>query len=506
MRNTAALLVGFFFLMGGALSSSAYKGEVTIAFSSEPPTMDPHITNNAIGNITWRWSYDSLISSETGTGKNLPWLAEKWEKLNHKAVKFYLRKGVKFSDGTPLTSEAFRLAMERVMKAPGQKAIFKSFDKVEILDDHTFIYRMKTPDNGLFNRLTRWAHPISPKSKGVEDAVISRNTFGTGPYILKSWSKGLRMVFEANPDWWANSRYPDRPKTVILLRIPESTTRVNALVTGEVDMIWGVMPQFVQRIKDNPQVKFVALPSVRIMFVSFFTGHGGPFDNVKVRRAVNYAIDSEKIRKTILGGDAQPIGQLLHPWNYVGYNPDKKWYGSDPEKAKTLLREAGYPNGFKAELIAPSGRYPADKATCEATAGMLKDVGIDTQCTAAPMPMYRKNFVAYRTGKKKGAAMYYMGFGNGQGDPITGLNGMVSCKGGWSGHCFEELDAAIDRAAAEPELEKQQLLFEKVTDMTKELATHKIYFQIHDTFAFKKDLRFHPRHDENLYPWEIAVK
>jgi peptide/nickel transport system substrate-binding protein len=494
-------------LAGGPAAFAADQDAVTIALTGEPPTMDPHRVSNFIGAMVWRWSYDTLITSETGTGEHKPWLATKWESTdNNKSVKFWLRQDATFSDGTPVTSEAFKFAMQRVLDSAPQRPYFQSFDHIEIIDDHTFIWHNKYPDNGMFNRLARMAHAINPKAKEQDEATTSRSTFGSGPYVLTEWTKGNKMVFEANPTWWGNKMYPKRPKTVVLRRLPESTTRVKALLTGEIDVAWGVLPQYIEQVENNPKTQIAAVPAVRILFMGFFTRHGGPLADMRVRKAINYAIDADLIRRTILGGRADIFGQLLHPWSSSGYNPNKEWYGYDPEKAKTLLKEAGYPDGFKMELIATNGRYPGDKATCEASAGMLKKVGIDTTCNAQRFPLFQKLFEAYKTGKQEGVAAYYMGFGNGGGIPTLTLRGTSACNGAWSGHCFPELDKAIDEAEAMIDPKAQQAAYEAITDWMKEQVTHKIYFKIHDVMGFSKRLDFTPRHDETLFPWEIVVK
>ena len=494
-------------VVGVEVVYAADNDTVTIALTGEPPTMDPHRVSNFIGTMVWRWSYDTLVTSETGTGKHLPWLATKWESQdNNKTVKFWLRQDATFSDGTPVTSEAIKFAMERVLQAAPQRPYFKTFDRIEILDDHTFIWHNTEPDNGLFNRISRWAHAISLNAREQDEATTSRTTFGSGPYVLASWTKGNKMVFEANPTWWGNSLYPDRPKTIVLRRLPEATTRVKALLTGEVDVAWGVLPQYIPEVESHASTSIAAIPAVRIMFMGFFSKHGGPLADVRVRQAINYAIDADLIRRTILGGRADLIGQMLHPWNYAGYNPNKEWYGYDPEKAKALLQEAGHPDGFSMEIIATNGRYPGDKATCEASVGMLKKVGIDATCNAQRFPLFQKLHQAYKTGKQEGVAAYYMGFGNGGGESASVLRGTSACEGAWSGMCFADLDAAIDKAAATTDPEAQQAAFESVTDLMKAKATHKIYFKIHDVVGYSNRLVFTPRHDETLFPWEIAVK
>lgn len=512
MRKSTVWLLALLFVISLGLISThpvhaANSDTVVIALTGEPPTMDPHRVSNFIGTMVWRWSYDTLITTETGTGKHKPWLATKWESHdNNKSVKFWLREDATFSDGTPVTSESFKFAMRRVLDAPRQAGYFKNFDHIEIIDDHTFIWHNKNPDNGLFNKITGWGHAISLQARDKDEATISRTTFGSGPYILTDWTKGNKMVFEANPTWWGNDMYPKRPKRIILRRLPESTTRVKALLAGEVDVAWGVLPQYIPQVEKNPRTKISAMPAVRIMHMGFFTRHGGPLTDVRVRKAINYAIDADLIRRTILGGRADLFGQMLHPWNYSGYNPNKEWYGYDPQKAKALLKEAGYENGFKMELIATNGRYPGDKATCEAVAGMLKKVGLDTTCNSQRFPLFKKLHRAYKSGKREGVAAYYMGFGNGRGDSASVLRGTSSCKGPWSGMCYPELDAAIDKAEAEPDPAKQQADFEAVTDLMKALVTHKIFFKIHDVIGYSSRIEFVARHDETLFPWEIVVK
>ena len=495
------------FLIGAPMADAAKSDTITIALSGEPPTMDPHRTSNFVGAMVWRWPYDTLLSRETGTGKIIPWLAEKYELLEGtKKIKFWLRKDANFADGTPVTSQSMVWSISRVLKAARQKKYFASFDRIEIIDDKTFIWHNKTHDNGVLSRVTRWAGLMSLKAKGKDKATLSRNTHGSGPYILKSWTKGNKMVFKANPNWWGNKDFPKRPKTVVLRRIKEAATRVKALEAGEIDVAWGVLPQFIPALEKNPRVNIKAVPAVRIMFLSFFTKHGGPMANVKVRLAVNYAINDALIRKTILGGRADPIGGQLHPWNFSGYNPKRKWYGYDLAKAKALMKEAGYAKGFKAELIATNGRYPGDKPTCEAIAGMLKKIKIATTCNSQRFPLFKKYHRAYQAGKRKGAAMYYMGFGNGGGEPGLLFSGTTMCGGSWSGHCYKDIDAQVMKANATADPKQQWIEYDKVTGMTKEKATAKVVAKIHDVLGYSKRITFTPRHDETLYPWEIGVK
>lgn len=516
MKRGIVLLVIGVLTIWTAPAAVAFKGKVTVGMREETPSMDPHLILTNTATNAWRWSYDTLLNSQAGTGKIEPWLAEKWERLSASQFKFWLRKGVKFTDGAPVTSEAVKLSFDRIVN-PGNKSqqapFWRLFSRIEILDEHIFILHAKEADNGVINRVARFGHIMSPKAVGMEDkAALSRTTFGSGPYILKSWTKGHSMVLEANPDWWGNRRYPNRPKTFVVRRIQESATRAKALLAGDVDLINDVQDQFVPQIEADPGTRIAASPSVRIMFLGFFTTHGGPMADRNVRLAINHAIDAEQVCKTLLGGRCNPIGGMYHPWNYSGHNPDKKWHGYDPEKAKEHMEKSEYPQGFKATILGTVSSFPADKATCEALPGILKKINIDARCQPMPAALWRKTFTATQQQatdtqqQAKEPTMYYMGWGNSQGDPASPLRAQMGCGGAWSGHCFKDLDQQTEKAAATAVPQQQQLEFEKAMDMAMEKAMYKIFYQVHDVYGVRKDLEYKARHDEMVFPWEIGVK
>lgn len=507
MRKWISLFMVLILGLAVVPSVNAYKGQLTVALGAETPTMDPHPQSNFVGLILWRWAYGTLVSAEAGTGKRLPWLAVKWKIHNPKKVEFWLRKGVKFIDGTPLTSEAVRYSMSRIMdKKSRQRVFFKDFDRIEIIDKHNFIWHSKKPDNGLLNRLSRYGLIMSPNTKKMDSATLSRNTFGSGPYVLKEWDRGRKMVFEANPNWWGNDEYPNRPKTVVVRSIREPTTRVKALLKGELDIIRGVLPQYIPQIEKKAGLDVDSQPAYRIQYLTFATRAGGPFTDRKVRLAVNYAIDAESMRRTFLGGRGDIWGSLFHPWNYSGYNPNDKWYGYDLAKAKSIMRESGYPGGFKAELFATSGRYPADRKTCEAIAGMLKEIKIDMTCRAMPYSLMRKIRKAYQNKRRTSPAMFLLAYGNTTGDPANVSRSTSTCKGHSSLHCYKDVEEVIERAAHTADTKLQHKRFQEVTAMQKKKVMFKILWKIHDVYSYKKSLGFKMRHDETFFPWEINMK
>ncbi|OGL59968.1 MAG: hypothetical protein A3J27_10720 [Candidatus Tectomicrobia bacterium RIFCSPLOWO2_12_FULL_69_37] len=509
MRNRLAVALFLSLaLLWAPMAQAAPRGTVTIAINGEPETMDPHVYSSFIGAMVWPWASDLLIIQDAKQGKVVPWLAEKYERLDSKRMKFTLRNA-KFTDGTPVTSEAVKYSMGRIVDPENksyQRAYWKDFDEIEIINEREFIFKMKVPDNGLIRRLGNWVEVISLSNKGKKKEEFSRSLTSGGAYVLKRWTKGQRYEFEANPTWWGNDRYPNRPKTVIMRPIAEATTRVKALQAGEIDIAHKVLPHFIPQIKQDPKLDVVSKSSVRTVYIGIFTTQGGPFADVRVRQAVNYAINAEAIYKTFLAGYADPAHQMFHPWTQFGYNESKKWYGYDPAKAKQLLKEAGHEKGFKVDFISPEGNSPFDRQACEAATGMLQKVGLDVRCIPQPFSMFRRSFNTYVEGKNKTPSIYFQSFGNSTGDSSFLLRGTSTCQGAWSGVCFKEFDEAVDKAAAMEDPKEQQIAFEKVSDMMKDLAMFKVLYRLHDVFGVNKRIEFTPRHDEQLHPWDIVVK
>jgi peptide/nickel transport system substrate-binding protein len=509
MRKRLSLLIlGLLAVLSVAPVGAAAQSTVTIAINGEPETMDPHVYSSFIGAMVWPWASDKLVIADTKTGDIIPWLAERYERLDSKRVKFTLRTA-RFTDGTPVTAEAVKYSFERIVDPANksyQRAYWKDFDRIEVLDDRTVVFHMKAPDNGLIRRLTIWGHVISLGNKGKPPEEISRHLVSGGPYVLKGWTKGQRYEFEANPTWWGNSLFPQRPQRVIMRPIVEATTRVKALQAGEIDIAHKVLPHFIPDIKKDPKLDVVSRSSVRIAYIGFFTTQGGPFADVRVRRAANHAIDADAMYKTFLAGYAEPAHQIFHPWTQFGYSPDKRWYGFDPAKGRQLMKEAEYEKGFKADLISPDGNSPFDRQSCEAAAGMLQKIGIDTRCIPQPFALYRQTFNTYLEGKNKTPAMHFLSFGNAAGDNSTILRGTTSCGGAWSPACYKDLDEMIDRALALENPKEQHVAFQKISDKMLELATHKPLYRLHDIFGVNRRIEFTARHDEQLHPWEIVVK
>ncbi|MFP6871065.1 MAG: ABC transporter substrate-binding protein, partial [Nitrospinota bacterium] len=509
-------LVAFLILALAGLAApraDAFKGTLRLAVHGQPKTWDPGKTPGFMGTMLWPWTYDTLVQADLKTGKLYGWLAEKFERVSASAFKFTLRKGAVFADGNPVTSADVKFSIHRVWEDKDLKSTVKSYYKdikeVEIIDDRTFIIHTKGPMNDLPALMRTWGHVINRKAvTGLTYAQIATGSYGSGAYILKEWKKGLRFVMEANPRWWNNKKYPNRPKKLIIRIIREPTTRVKALTTGEVDFAMRVAPQFIDKINATPGLKILTTPSIRIYYVGYLTEHGGPMANVKVRQAISHAINTPLIIKSLLQGRADPWFQLIHQGMASGYNPKmKSWYPYNVAKAKKLLKESGFGKGFKLVMLSPRHTIPADVQMCEAIVDMVKKIGIDAQCKASSKRVWRGRFKKYKKGTLKGNMMFIASYGNQGGIPGNSFRGVMACRGKWSPHCFPEYEKMIDKALRTADTALQQKRLEKATWFMHDNATHKPIAKSHDVYGVNtKVLDYKMRYDEMTLPWSFVMK
>lgn len=400
--------------------SEASEGGKMIVFAlgAEPVSLDPPNQTDNPSEMVVRHIHDNLVEF-TEKGDIVPMLATSWEASKEGLTwTFHLRKGVTFHDGTPFNADAVIFNLRRVTdpeKRTRRTSLYKPFIKsFEAIDDYTVRIQMKVPFGAL---LAHFAHGaggiVSPKALEKYQDKISLHPVGTGPYVFEEWVPGDRIVLKRNDNYWKG-----KPKVeeIIYKPVPEGGSRVMMLETGEADVIFPVPLIEVDRLRKTRGVKVVIGDTARVMYIGM-NNLKKPFTDVRVRKALNYAVNKEAIVRNILKGMAKPsksmIGSLV--W---GYSPIKP-YEYNPEKAKELLTEAGYPNGFETSLWTPEGRYPMDAQIAEAVAGQLKKVGIKVRLRKWEWAAYIKN-----TRKKPEEAkyeMFFLGWAPSTGDADWGM-------------------------------------------------------------------------------------
>jgi peptide/nickel transport system substrate-binding protein len=246
---------------------------------------------------------------------------------------------------------------------------------VEVIDDYTFRIRTEKPHPLLLDRLTSFQMISEKYAKEKGDAYIALNPVGTGPYKFVHWKKGRELVVEANENYWKGA---PPVKTLVWRTIPETTTQIAELLSGGVDFIESVPPDQIDLINNSGVAKVLEVPVLRVGFIwldGMARSGSNPFQDKRVRQAVNYAANIDGYIKHIMKGRAVRIATIASPLAF-GYDPSIKPYSYDPEKAKKLLAEAGYPNGFEVRHVNSHQRIPGQRQFIEALQADLAKVGI----------------------------------------------------------------------------------------------------------------------------------
>jgi peptide/nickel transport system substrate-binding protein len=350
-------------------------GELVIAFGTDPESLDPNKITSAPAGMVLTHIAETLLTM-TEDLEIAPLLAESWEfSEDGLALTLYLRKGVIFHDGTPFDAEAVKVNLDRFRKATYAFLLYPRVQSVEVLDKYTVRLQLDKPFAPLVSHLTHnFVAIVSPKQIAeLAEGQEIMAPVGTGPFKFDKWIRGEFVRIVRNDNYWGEKPYVD---SVVFKVVPSDATRLVLLETGQVHAIMRVPPLDAPRLAATPGLEVVKVPSVRTIYIAF-NYQRAPWTDIRVRQALNYAVDKEAIVKEILGGaggvSTAPIMPLI-----FGYSAQNS-YPYDPEKARKLLDEAGIPWGFKCTLYHPTGRYMMDAAIAEAVQAYLREVGIEAE-------------------------------------------------------------------------------------------------------------------------------
>ena len=370
-------------------------------------TLDPHSQNHATTLAIVMNSYEGL----TRYGPKFdvePALATKWTYITPTQLRFDLRKGVKFHDGSPFTADDVIFSYGRISQPNGTMQIYVTGVKeIRKIDDYTIDMMLAAPDPVLLRSLIdfrimskTWAEKNRTTNvqdyKAKEENYASRNVNGTGPYHITSWQPDQKITMTINKDWW------DKPSgnvtDVIYTPIKSDPTRVAALLSGELDLLSDVPTQDVARLRGDSRFKIMDGNEVRTIYIALDLGSDelkyssvkgkNPFKDKRVREALSIAIDRELIKRNTMRGLSLPAAIMVAP-GVNGNTPDiDQAVKADPEKAKRLLAEAGYPNGFEFQLNCPNNRYVNDEKICQNVAAMWAGIGVKVNLVAEGMATF----------------------------------------------------------------------------------------------------------------------
>ena len=367
-------------------------GTVTYAAGADPDSLDPANAESNPSEAVNRMMYENIVRFDEKL-KIVPGLAIKWDQAKDGlSWTFSLRKGVKFHDGTPFNAEAVKVFFERMIgpEKPSRAGLFTPFvNSVDIVDEYTAKVNLKTPFAFFLNNLAHSASGIiSPAALKTYGKDISRRAVGTGPFKFVEWVHGDHLTMVRNDDYWGGKPLLDK---VIVKTVKEDSARVMMLQSGDAQLIVRIPSEDIPRLEKDPNIKLDSTETLRVLFLGI-NCYKKPFNDVRVRQAIAYGIDKESIVKNIYQGRALVASNMVTPLT-TGYIPIKG-YNYDPEKAKKLLAEAGFPQGLKVKLWCPQGRYPKDFEMGQAIQQQLKKAGID--CSLDTM-----EWAAYLTATRK---------------------------------------------------------------------------------------------------------
>ncbi|HEX7101897.1 MAG TPA: ABC transporter substrate-binding protein, partial [Nitrolancea sp.] len=467
--------------------------KVTIAQGVDVRTFDPNEDTRSFE--VFRNVFDNLLARDQDL-KLVPGLAESWSNIDPTTWEFKIRQGVKFHDGTPLTAKDVEFTWSHVLD-PNVKSRIYSFistvDHVQAVDDFTVRLVTKTAFPAL-PTIVDYVFIVPAetyKAMGPEKFAVA--PVGTGAYKFVEWIKDEHFSFERNDDYWrgkasiTNAEF--RP-------ISEDATRVAALQAGEVDISTLIPITNVPTIRADSKLDIRSVRSLFTIFVGMNT-FKAPFTDVRVRQALNYAVDVDSLVKNLLDGHAYPLGQICAPAVF-GYNPDVKPYPYDPEKAKSLLAEAGFPDGFSTTLDTPSGQYLQDVEMSQAIAGQLAKVGVKVEVKAAEFNEYFDRWLA-----KKIDGLYFLGNTATTMDVDGVLGSHFDSKRRGLYYNSPESDDLIHQGQMEFDVAKRQQIYAQEQVYLHDQAPWIFLYNQENIFGVAKSLEWKPNADDRIWVYEM---
>lgn len=374
---------------GAGGSGGAWDGNLRVSMQTDVSSLDPQKQGDMPSVSVANNIFDFLVTRDAAN-KLAPGIATEWSSPDEKTWRFKIRDGVKFHNGEPCDANAVAYSINR-LKDPKTKSPIVELTYVtsaKAVDAHTVDFQMSAPDPIIPAKLTLFGGVIVPpkyiQEKG--DDGFAAAPVGTGPFKFVSRAQDQQIVLEANPDYWGTKT---QVKNLTFLIQPNPATAIAALQSGEVDIVTGLSMDAAAQLGTGSGVSVKNVPGVREYYVALNTLVDGPLANKDVRIALNHAIDVPTIIKTILGGAATRSATLL-PEPVFGFDPSVKPFEYDPEKAKSMLAAAGYPDGFSTKLSASS----VTKDEVQAIAGQLEKVGVKCEVNVVDGNAFKKLLVS----------------------------------------------------------------------------------------------------------------
>ncbi len=489
--------------------------ELRIGLSGEVTSLDPHLLASQPNLTVGRHVFESLTDVDPQT-RLIPGLAERWRAIDATTWEFNLRRGVKFHDGSDFTAGDAAFSLQRPLSIKGSPGGFASYVRaiasVTAVDAHTLRIKTRYPYGALPEDINSILI-VSQKhalNAGPEDFDAGRAMIGTGPYKFLKYQRGDRLELARNDLWWGKAPAWPSWDRVTLRVIPADPSRTAALLSGELDVIEHVPSADIKNINKNNKLVTTQTTSWRTILLHLdqyraqppgVTDANGkaltknPFMDLRVRQAISKAINRAAIAERVMEGLAVPAANIVSP-GVFGHNAALKAEAYDPEGAKRLLTEAGYPNGFRVTLAGPNNRYINDEQVLQTVAQLLTRAGITTRVEAMPMSAFLGRV------RKEDTSFALLGWGSFAAD--LALRSLVAApnpdKGygawNWGRYANPKVDALMEQALASVDRPQREALAREANTLAmQDLAFIPLHHQV-VSWAMRAGLGYTPRTDE----------
>lgn len=522
--TTAVAVATMAWITSAATVAAQNVCDITVALSATASSIDPHFHNLTPNSTIGEHIYNKLVLMDENLQVK-PGLATSWEVSpeDPRVWTFHLREGVTWHDGTPFSAEDVVFSYDRIPNVPNSPSSYavytKHVEKIEIVDPLTVRFTTKA----VFPLMPQYAAAAAIVSRsavdgrGTEDFNSGVAAIGTGAYRFKEYVPGEKVILERNEAFWGDK--PDA-KTVEFRFISNDATRVAALRAGDVDLIDAVPTVDVEGLRAAEGIDIAAAAGVRNIYLfvdqgreetPFVTDKTGaailnPLMDIKVRQALSLAINRNAIVKAIMSGQAAPSSQLL-PKGMTGHVDELDPPGFDPEKAKALLAEAGYPDGFRVTVHGPNDRYVNDAEVVQAVAQMWARIGVEAEVDTMPASVYftKASKLEYTTG--------LLGWGTGTGEPDSPMAALLATRDKDKGrgtanrsiYSNPEFDTLLDTALSEVDLEKRAAIYQDAIRVSMgDVAIIPLHHQF-NIWAMRDGLSYIPRVDERTLAMGLTI-
>jgi len=510
------LLLG---LVATALAAAA--ADLTIGLGTDVTALDPHYHNVTPNNNVAAHIFGYLVQRNEKSQLE-PGLATEWKTIDPLTWEFKLRRGVKFHDGSDFTAADVVASIERVPTVPNSPSPFTAFTKqikeMVVVDPYTIRFRTATPYPLMPSDMTQVVMISKTAAKATTDDFNSgKAAVGTGPYKLARYAKGDRIELTRNDAYWGGATPWER---VTLRLLPQDASRVAALLSGDVHVIENVPTTDVAQLRKDKRLAIYRTVADRLIFLHmdsdrdvspFVTDKSGkplaknPLKDPRVRKAISKSINRQAIVEKVMEGEAIPAGQLVADFLF-GATKNLKVEAFDPEGAKKLLAEAGYPDGFAFTIHAPNNRYVNDAKIAQAVAQMLSRVGIDTAVVAMPS----STFFTQATELK--FSFMLVGWSTGTGEASSALKALLMTYNRDRGYgtanrgrySNAKVDALTEDALQTVDDVKREAYLQRATELAiNDTGIVPLHFQV-NLWATRGGITYVPRVDENTLAWKFV--